>query len=441
MSAVVQLELPHIKEPFTYHDVDRSGYFSLLFQRPNGKRQQSYQVEKMPQVLSSLGFSIDIWMSQAEFFRMNRRIVNLARVGLLFVDLDVHTLPNQRGKSPESLTWALIEFCRQEGLPPPSLVLFSGRGLYAKWLLTIPVPRQALPRWNACQRQLVNRLSEFGADMGAKDASRVLRVVNTVNSKSGERVRVVYVHGSMENPLRYNFEELCESLLPVSRYDLENQRKAKLGSVKGGNTSGLRSFSGCRLAWDRLEDLRKLAELRGGTPEGERMKTLIWQLNFLLLSGAAHSSQLWHEAAALAREIDPNWSYRTPELSTVYHKAKAYNAGEKIEIGGKLYPPLYTPKNQHLIDLFGITDDEQKQLKTIISTNEAHNRAVERDRKRKEAERRTKGALTRGEYEANARKDELRETVKKLNAEGLSQRKIAAKVGVSQQRVQQILKG
>ncbi|NYZ70404.1 replication protein, partial [Endozoicomonas sp. SM1973] len=123
-------------------------------------------------------------------------------------------MPNLRDKSPEGLTWALIEFCQQEGLPPPSLVLFSGRGLYAKWILTTPVPRQALPRWNACQRELVNRLSEFGADTGAKDASRVLRIVNTVNSKSGERVRVVYVNGSMENPLRYNFEELCETLLP-----------------------------------------------------------------------------------------------------------------------------------------------------------------------------------------------------------------------------------
>ena len=436
MAAVVQLELPNFSEPLTYHNIDRSGFFSLLYQRLNGKKQHSYPVETMAQVLSTLDYTIDTWMSQAEFFKACRRLVHLRSLGLLFVDLDTHTLPNLRDKTPEGLTWALIEFCRLEGLPPPSLVLFSGRGLYGKWLLDSPLPRQALPRWNACQRELVARLSEFGADTGAKDASRVLRVVNTVNSKSGERVRVVHVNGTMENPLRYSFEWLCETLLPVSREVIEKQRKTKLRSVEGNKTSGLCSFSGRRLAWDRLEDLRKLFELRGGVSEGERMVTLFWQLNFLLLSGAAHSSQLWHEATALAREIDPNWSYRSPELSTLYQKAKAYNAGEMIEFNGKRYPALYTPKNDMLISLFRITDDEQKQLRTIISTNEAHKRAAERE----EARRRANGVVPRNKYESQARKSELREQVRKLNSEGLSQRKLAVTVGVSQQRVSKLLK-
>ena len=168
MAAVVQTELSKIQEPFTYHDVDRSGYFSLLFQKPNGKKQQSYRVEQMPQVLSALDYTIDTWMSQAEFFNACRRLVHLRSLGLLFVDLDVHTLSNLRDKSPEGLTWALIEYCRLEGIPPPSIVLFSGRGLYGKWLLDQPLTRQALPRWNACQRELVNRLKAFGADTGAK---------------------------------------------------------------------------------------------------------------------------------------------------------------------------------------------------------------------------------------------------------------------------------
>ncbi|NYZ70405.1 replication protein, partial [Endozoicomonas sp. SM1973] len=197
-----------------YHSPERVGYFSLLYGSVNGKRQQSYPLTEMPQVLEELDSSIDTWMSQAEFFRPNRRVVNLSRIGLLFVDLDVHTLSNLRNKTPEGLTWALYQYCQQEGIPPPSLVLFSGRGLYGKWLLTDPLPRQALPRWNACQRELVSRLNEFGADTAAKDASRVLRVVNTVNSRSGEHVRVLHVHGGTASPLRYKFEELCDALLP-----------------------------------------------------------------------------------------------------------------------------------------------------------------------------------------------------------------------------------
>jgi len=69
--------------------------------------------------------------------------------------------------------------------------------------------------------------------------------------------------------------------------------------------ANLRGFSGRQLAWDRLEDLRKLDELRGGLAEGERMRHLFWRINFLLLSGATNPTQMYHEAAALATEISP----------------------------------------------------------------------------------------------------------------------------------------
>ncbi|NYZ70273.1 helix-turn-helix domain-containing protein, partial [Endozoicomonas sp. SM1973] len=244
--------------------------------------------------------------------------------------------------------------------------------------------------------------------------------------------RVLHVHGGTASPLRYKFEELCDALLPVSRWELES-KQLKLEITQGSKTSNLRSFSGRRLAWDRLNDLRKLVELRGGVVEGWRMIHMHWHLNFLLLSGATNSAQMWYEAIALAKELDPNWSYYKKELSTLYRKARAYEAGERIEFNGKQYPPLYTPKNDHLLNLFEITNDEQKLLRTIISENEAHRRAAEREA----ARRRANGAIPRDKYEAKAAK--LREQVVKLRAEGLSQRKIATKVGVSQQRVQQIL--
>jgi hypothetical protein len=57
---------------------------------------------------------------------------------------------------------------------------------------------------------------------------------------------------------------------------------------------------------------------------------------------------MYHEAAALARELDPRWNYRSAELMTLYAKAKAHEAGEKVEFGGKQLSPLYTPKNDTL---------------------------------------------------------------------------------------------
>lgn len=377
-------------------------------------------------------------MSQAEFIRPNRRVVNLLRLGLLFADLDTYRVPALAGRTPEALAASVLYFCGEEGLPSPSVLIYSGRGIQAKWLLDGTIPRQALPRWNACQRYLVDRLAYVGADPMAKDASRVLRTVETVNSKSGEVCRVVHVQsGADGKPVRYNFEYLAEALLPAARWTIEQQRQEQAEQrerratkkpfllVHGGKADNLRGFSGRQLAWDRLEDLRKLAELRGGVSEGSRMQHLFWRLNFLLLSGATNSKQMYHEAAALARELDPQWNRRTKELMTLFSKAKAYEAGEKISFGGKDYAPLYTPRNDTLINLFGITADEQRQLKTIVSQAEA----AERHRKREECRRRASGAVDRETYLEAANSKQAK--AQSLRREGLSVRAIAKQMAVS----------
>ena len=228
-----------------------------------------------------------------------------------------------------------------EGIPVPSLILFSGRGLQVKWLLDRPLPRAALPRWNALQTHLVALLAPFGADPGARDAARVLRLVDTLNTRSGERVRVLWLNETAGEVKHYPFESLAEMILPRSRDALKEQRqaqaerRARLTVIPGSKTGNLRAFSGRQLAWDRLEDLRTLAKLRGwmehGIPHGYRSKYVHWCLNFLLLSGAVHSSQLFQEAQALVREVCPDFTKEVRSvLSTLYRKAQAYEAGEKI---------------------------------------------------------------------------------------------------------------
>ena len=393
-------------EAGAYHDPSRFGFFSVLVKNPDGGTfQSSHRLVDMPTVLGLVDKTRDSWLTQAEFIRPNRRVVNLARVGLLFADLDTYNMPWAQGRTPEQLTNSVLYLCHDQGLPTPSLLVFSGRGIQAKWLLETPVPRQALPRWNACQRYLVERLADVGADPAAKDASRVLRIIQTVNSKSGEICRVVHVeNGPDGQPVRYSFEYLAEILLPVARWQIEQERrqrseKRQLKLLQGTKNSELRGFSGRKLAWDRLEDLRLLTKLRGGVQEGERMKHLFWRLNFLLLSGATHSGAMYHEAKALARELSPNWNdYRSKELMTLYAKAKQYEAGEKVEFGGRQYSPLYTPKNDTLISLFQITDEEQRKLRTVISTA----MAAERHRERQKARRRAAGAIDRETYESQS---------------------------------------
>ncbi|WP_262375327.1 replication protein [Pseudomonas proteolytica] len=422
-------------EAQTYHDITRSGFFSLLVDVRGEKRQSSHRLSNMPTILNLMDKTRDTWISQAEFIRPNRRVVNLSRLGLLFADLDTYRIPALAGRDPEKLAASVLYFCNEAGVPAPSMLIYSGRGIQAKWLLYGTIPRQALPRWNACQRYLVDRLAHIGADPMAKDASRVLRTVETVNSKSGEVCRVVHVQNDTNGqPIRYNFEYLAEALLPAARWAIEQHRQEQSRRratkklfllVPGGKADNLRGFSGRQLAWDRLEDLRKLAELRGGVVEGERMQHLFWLLNFLLLSGATNSKQMCHEATALARELDPKWNSRSKELMTLFSKAKAYESGEKVTFGGKEHPPLYTPRNDTLINLFRITPEEQQQLKTIVS----HAEAAGRHRRREEARRRAAGAMDRETYLETVNGKLAK--AQALRAEGLSVRAIAKLMGVS----------
>ena len=189
--------------------------------------------------------------------------------------------------------------------------------------------------------------------------------------------------------------------------------------IPGGKTGNLRAFSGRQLAWDRLEDLRTLAKLRGwmehGIPHGYRSKYVHWCLNFLLLSGAVHSSQLFQEAQALVREVCPDFSKEVRSiLSTLYRKAQAYEAGEKIEFAGRQYPPLYTPKNSTLRELFDIQDAETPHLKTIITPGEA----AERDAERKREQRQRSGAMDRATYLETA--EQRRAQARLLRARGMT---------------------
>ena len=208
----------------TYHDAGRTGFFSLLVDQGGDKRQSTHKLTDMPAVLGMIDKGRDTWMTQAEFMRPNRRVVNLLRIGLLFADIDTYRQPWAACRTPEQLAAAVLWHCAQEGLPTPSLLVYSGCGLQAKWLMDGTIPRQALPRWNACQRYLIDRLAALGADPQAKDASRVLRLVNTVNTKSGNICRVVHIEAGQDGqPVRYNFEYLAETLLPAARWTIEQQ--------------------------------------------------------------------------------------------------------------------------------------------------------------------------------------------------------------------------
>lgn len=438
-------------EPAEYLGHRDSAYFSILTRAPSGRMsQKSHPVEFMPEIVQgviSQKSLQDTWISQAEFYAPTRRIVHLSRLGLLFADLDTYKLEGLPS-DPHKLTDALRRYCEKVALPEPNLVVFSGRGLQAKWILDGALPSQALPRWNALQTEINRRLEGFGADAKALDASRVLRLVETLNTKSNQVVRIT--HHSTQ---RYSFDQLAKELLPFWRNSREvdarcdqldlnldasgnvilfrpgegeqttrewrNHREAK-------NTVGLRQFMGFQLAWDRLADLRKLAELRGGVPDGQR-DTFVFLSAVFLSQATLDQNKLYHELYALAKEFVPHWP-RTRVLasaSSALKRLKAHIAGDRVVFEGREVSPRYRFKNSTLIESrwLGVTPSEERELRTIVSEEEAKRR----DASRAAQKRLDAGQTTRQGYLESG--EQKRATARLMRAQGSTWQEIADTLG------------
>jgi uncharacterized protein YgiM (DUF1202 family) len=124
------------------------------------------------------------------------------------------------------------------------------------------------------------------------------------------------------------------------------------------------------------------------------------------------------------REVCPDFNKDVRSvLSTLYRKAQAYEAGEKVEFESRRYPPLYTPRNSTLINLFSITEDELKHLRTIVTEAEA----AERDRKR---HRKNTNRVTYLET-IKETAEQRRAQARLLRAKGLSWSEVGKELGIS----------
>lgn len=448
-----------LDEPFLYHDPARAGFTSLL--TPGGsQRQVTFKLADLPGRLAlQRGVQGDAYLAQNEFFKPNRQVVNLWRLTSLYLDLDTYKNEDLR-HPPEFLAAMLLDQCIERSIPQPSLVVSSGRGLQVKWLLSTPVPRKALPRWQAVQNELWRRLQHLEADARALDASRVLRLVGTSNSKSGDLVRVLHratcptMGGELmpHGVVGYDFELLAETLLPFSRAELaaqtehreslqreravaaedearRRQTRHESSTLVGVGRGCAKRIVPCELAWDRLRDLRLIVEIRGwaeeGAPPGQRDMLVFLASCFLASSRLVRN--LGAEARSLAREFAHTWSDGEVRncVSAALKRAEAAHRGEKVKFQGWPVDPRYRFTNEYLVEVLALTSGEQAQMTTIVGRDESRRR----DRERKARLRRAQGAQTRDAYCGKAQAHRARAQI--LRVAGRSLTEIAELLGIS----------
>ncbi len=147
------------------------------------------------------------------------------------------------------------------------------------------------------------------------------------------------------------------------------------------------------------------------------------------MSHITHPAVLEDEIRKPSREIGYPEQMDRSNMVQVVERAHRAARGEKVEWMGRKVDPRYGYRNETIIDLLEITEDEQKRMRTIIGPAERRRR----DRERKRRQRREEGVRDRS---ATARTRFVE--VGRRTAAGESVTKIAEALGVSKDRVKQI---
>ncbi|WP_207741132.1 DNA-binding response regulator [Paraclostridium bifermentans] len=380
-----------------------SGYITVASKNPNYS-QWHYKKEDLLYKTEEIVNGINNYISQNTFYKPQRRIENIKELRAVYIDIDCYNSKYTKDAVQYFLEHDLYGY----KIPRPNYLIDSGRGLYYIVLIK-PVPSMALPLWYAVQRYLFNTLKEFGADANALDPTRVLRIVGTMNSKSGTSVKVLD-----EFDYEYSLREIQEEYLP--------EISPKKTKSKGRPKKMVSLFTEYSLYYARLMDISKICELRNYDVEGHREVIL-----FLYRYYSACFTEDTDEALRRALELNSMFKKPLPENEVIRDTKSATKAYEN---------KLYKYTNTKLIQILGITLDEQQYLKTIISGKEKYRRSAKEQKEKKRAKRRNENGLTKREQ---SRIDNIN-LVKKLYDKGYKQVQIVRKLGLSKGRVSQILK-
>lgn len=395
---------------------------------------------------------VDVYDSVNEFSTAKRSESTIKKLNYLYCDIDCH-----KGMFNE---WLTLEVLRADyfgsKVPYPSIINNSGRGLHLFWTLENE-GAESLAKWKVLQQVILNNLASISeetncsVDFRCIDPSRVLRAVDTFNTKSKTLCRLVD-----KTNLTYTLDDILECFYDVKLDDLKpfnsnpnkdtgNDKKTFTGAknalndrgewkdLKVKRTNGIVSvFNAYSLLTCRAADLRKLLELRGGDMEGMRDEFLTMYA-WTIISKKDDLEKLERELHGINSLFknplkDKEVSYKAQYIFNKFNKEviKGADTSQFTEFDRYWY------RNMTIISRLGITMDEQRHMLTIISKEEKNRRKCEREKK----SRRNENGLTKKQQE----KADLLALIEPLLEQGLSYRAIAKELNVTLGKVQRTLK-
>ncbi|MFR1784482.1 MAG: DNA-binding response regulator, partial [Sarcina ventriculi] len=337
----------------------------------------------------------NIYITLNTFYKPCRRLECIKELNCVYIDLDYYKTKYTKDQIIMNLEGNYFN----KIIPATNYIIDSGRGLALIWLIN-KVPSKALPLWKAVQEYLYKQLKEFGADRQALDATRILRVPGSINSKSKTVVSIIDEYDYI-----YDLREIQKEFLP----ELKPKEKKKGRSKKINYIYRERS-----LYYARIQDITKLCELREYDLKGHR-EIILFLYRYYLCSFTEDVQK------ALEDVLELNSMFIAPLKEN--EVIRATRSAEKCYLDKN---KEYKYKNDTLIELLEITEYEETKMSTIISKNEYKRRNNEYNKKKYQEKLKEEGKLSKKE-EVKVR----REKIKDLLAEGLSQKEIYSLLKIS----------
>lgn len=259
---------------------------------------------------------------------------DVASVGWLWVDIDPRAgedLGTERDRIRRLVTTELPKFRDGSPVPPPSLVIDSGRGFWALWRLAQPVemPSAEDPGWAAAVAEVEARTYAleitFGAD-SCHNADRIMRLPGTVNRKPGAGMAEI----ASVNDLAYSLADF-----PPLAQAAKAERKA-------GKAHRIAAATGVEVAALPISDKLRALIVNGTDPDDpdrwqDRSRLVLYVLCELIRAGVSDA-----EMKTVITDPDLGISAHVLERkgSDAYADRQIARAHEQQPEPGPILPPL-----------------------------------------------------------------------------------------------------
>lgn len=392
---------------------ENKGVKSILIKDKYGKSRQLFLKNDSITKATLANKNFDYYITLNDFWNWKRSTATIRNLNAFYVDIDTRN----KNMDNDTAMFFIKQILSDYGIPEPTLVFSSSpNGLYLIWKIEVveifsklDVNSKIIDLWRHIQDKLIFYFDDVGSDKKVKSPGNLIRLPGSYNATKEYQTELIHYNENAVYDLEFFKFELADK---VNRKRVINPKTHKISRDKTKKNKPINLFNVFTLYRSRVYDIEKLIELRDYEVEGYRNFILFLYRNFL--DGC-------NDENAEMKVLELNSQLRHP----LNAKELKYLNKQKVQ---------YHYRNETLIEALDITEEEQKELKTIISKRQKRIR-----RRASNRERSVQNYKPIKEKNIRSKKERDNKILKNIG-DGKTHKEIAQLLNISTKTIQRVLK-